>query len=193
MPRAASPTDPPPPPLGPLLWLAALALALSTPALLGGRATPLHVAAAGIGAAVMVLRAVAPGALGRPARALFAVLDLLGNAVSTALLTGVYFAGVVPYALLLRAVGRVAPPDEPWPPEASGWTALDATSRRHRAAGSLLAGLAVRVGGAASLVGFLWRRPSFFLVPLVVIVLLLSAVVFLGSATGLGPLIYTMF
>ncbi len=78
-------------------------------------------------------------------------------------------------------------------PAASGWVALDASSRRHRAAGSLLAGLAVRVGGAASLVGFLWRRPSFFLVPLVVIVLLLSAVVFLGSATGLGPLIYTMF
>jgi hypothetical protein len=49
------------------------------------------------------------------------------------------------------------------------------------------------VGGAAALVGFLWRRPSFFLVPLVLLLLLLSAVVLLGSSAGLGPLIYTLF
>lgn len=192
MPRAASLTEPPPP-LGPLLWLAAIALALSAPPLLRSGPTPLRVAAAGVGAAVLALRIVAPGTLARPARWLFSLLDAVGHGVSTALLTAVYLAAVVPYALVLRAVGRVAPPDEPWPPQGSGWTALDASTRRHRAAGSLLAGLAVRAGGAASLVGFLWRRPSFFLVPLVVIVLLLSAVVFFGSATGLGPLIYTMF
>lgn len=192
MPRAASPTEPPPP-LGPLLWLAVIALTLAASAVLRSGYTPLRVATAGVGAAVLALRIAAPGVLARPARWLFALLDALGHAVSTALLTAVYLVAVVPYALALRAAGLLAPPDEPWPPDASGWTALDASARRNRAAGSLLAGLAVRAGGAASLVGFLWRRPSFFLVPLVVIVLLLSAVVFLGSATGLGPLIYTMF
>lgn len=192
MPRAASPTEPPAP-LGPLLWLAAIALALTAPGLLRGARAPLAVTAAALGATTLALRVLAPRALSRPARGLHRALDVLGGAVSTAALTAAYFALVVPYARLLRALGRVPPPDEPWPPEGSAWTPLDDAPRRHRAAGSRLASLAVRAGGAAALVGFLWRRPSFFLVPLVVLVLLLSAVVFLGSATGLGPLIYTMF
>lgn len=194
MPRTASPTDRvEAAPLGPLSWLAALAVALAAPALLRGGGTPARLAAGALGAAVLLLRLAAPSVLAGPARLLDRVLSALGGAVSTAALTATYLALVVPYALALRALGRVAPPDEPWPPESSGWTAFDAAPRRHRAAGALLAGLAVRAGAAAALVAFLWRRPSFFLVPLVLLILLLSAVALLGSATGLGPLIYTMF
>ncbi len=194
MPRAAPPTDPArAAPLGPLLWLAALAVALAAPPLLRGDRGWLLAAAAVLGASTLLLRLAAPRALAPPARALHRALDAVGGAVSTAALTAAYLALVVPYALALRALGRVAPPDEPWPPEGSGWSPLDAAPRRGRAAGSLLAGLAVRAGGAAALVAFLWRRPSFFLAPLVVLLLLLSGAVFLGSATGLGPLIYTMF
>ena len=190
--RAVSPTEPPPK-LGPLLWLAALALLFSVPSLAQRAGTSGHVLAAAFGAAVVALRALWPRALHPAARRLTSALDRVGTVVSTALLLGIYGALLVPYAWVLRRVGRLPSPDEPWPPEGSGWTALDDLPRHRRAAGSTLAGLAVRAGGAAALVGFLWRRPSFFLVPLVLLLLLLSAVVLLGSSAGLGPLIYTLF
>lgn len=189
--HTASPTEPPS--LGPLVWLAVLALALAGPPLAQGDVTPGRVLAGMTGAAVVALRALSPRALYAPARGLSAALARVGSVVSTALLLGIYAALVVPYAWVLRRLGRLPSPDEPWPPAGSGWTALDDVARHRRAAGSTLAGLAVRAGGAAALVGFLWRRPSFFLVPLVVLLLLLSGVVLLGSSTGLGPLIYTLF
>lgn len=193
--RDASPTDPPrAAPLGALVWLALIALALTAPALARGDRHPLRLVGCSLAAATLLLRALAPRLLAGPARVLERALVAFGDVVSDLALTGVYFVLVLPYARLLRALGRIAPPDEPWPPtEASGWTAVDDGPRRHRAAGSLLAGLAVRAGGAVALVSFLWRRPSFFLVPLVLLVLLLSAFVLLGSTTGLGPLIYTLF
>lgn len=193
--RDASPTDPPrAAPLGALVWLALIALALTAPALARGDRHPLRLVASSLATATLLLRVVAPRLLAGPARALGRALAAFGDVVSDVALTAVYFALVLPYALVLRALGRIAPPDEPWPPpEVSGWSAVDDGPRRRRAAGSLLAGLAVRAGGAAALVSFLWRRPSFFLVPLVLLVLLLSAFVLLGSTTGLGPLIYTLF
>lgn len=195
MPPAASTTETrAPAPLGPLTWLALLAVALTAPSLLRGERAPWRVAAAAVGAAALLLRLVAPRALAGPARALDRGLRALADVVSTAALTAAYLALLVPYARLLRALGRVPSSDEPWPPpETSGWTALDAAPSRHRAAASVLARLVVRAGGAASLVAFLWRRPSYFLVPLVLLALALSAVIAFGSATGLGPLIYTMF
>jgi Family of unknown function (DUF5989) len=187
-----SPTEPPPK-LGPLLWLAALALAFSVPSLAQGAGSRGHVFAAVVGAAVMALRVLWPRALHPAAGRLLTALDRVGTVVSTALLLGIYGALLVPYAWVLRRAGRLTPPDEPWPPVGSGWTALDDLPRHRRAAGSTLASLVVRAGGAAALVGFLWRRPSFFLVPLVLLLLLLSGVVLLGSSAGLGPLIYTLF
>lgn len=193
--RDASPTDrPQSPPLGALVWLSLIALAITTPALARGDHHPLRLVAFSLAAATLLLRAVAPRLLAGPALALARTLAAVGNVVSNAALTALYFSLVLPYALVLRAFGRIAPPDEPWPPpEVSGWSTVDDNPQRRRAAGSLLAGLAVRAGGAAALVSYLWRRPSFFLVPLVLLVLLLSALVLFGSTTGLGPLIYTLF
>ncbi|MFO0627629.1 MAG: DUF5989 family protein [Polyangiales bacterium] len=191
MPHAASPTEPPS--RGPLRWLAVFAVLYAAPSVAQGQHPPGRVAAALVGAAVLAIGMVRPRALDAPARVVNAALDRVGDAVSTTLLLALYAALVLPYAWVLRRVGRLPWPDDPWPPEGSGWTPLTDAPAHHRAAGSRLAGLAVRAGGAAALVGFLWRRPSFFLVPLVVIVLLLSAVVLLGSSTGLGPLVYTLF
>ena len=43
------------------------------------------------------------------------------------------------------------------------------------------------------LFGFLWKRKLWWLIPLVVSLLLIGGLLVLGQATGVGPLIYTLF
>ena len=40
---------------------------------------------------------------------------------------------------------------------------------------------------------FLWKRKLWWLIPLVVSLLLIGGLLILGQATGVGPLIYTLF
>lgn len=46
---------------------------------------------------------------------------------------------------------------------------------------------------AGSLMGFLWRRKLYWLMPLVFILIVFGLLILVGSATGVGPFIYTLF
>jgi Family of unknown function (DUF5989) len=43
------------------------------------------------------------------------------------------------------------------------------------------------------LFSFLWKRKLWWLIPLVVSLLLIGGLLVLGQATGVGPMIYTLF
>jgi hypothetical protein len=40
---------------------------------------------------------------------------------------------------------------------------------------------------------YLWRQKRWWLIPLVVLLVLFGVLIILGSATGVGPFIYTIF
>ena len=40
---------------------------------------------------------------------------------------------------------------------------------------------------------YLWRQKRWWLIPLVVLLVLFGVLIILGSATGIGPFIYTIF
>lgn len=142
------------------------------------------------------VRFVAPDTTARLVAPVLLVLGRVGELVGTLLLTVAYALLVVPYAMVLRVLRVIESPSEPWPPTSeSGWSPLDERAgvvRRGRGV-SLAARLIVQVSDAALLVRFFASRPGWFLLPLVVFVLVLAGVVLFGNATGLGPLIYTLF
>lgn len=48
-------------------------------------------------------------------------------------------------------------------------------------------------GTLAELFVFLWNRRLWWLMPAMVVLVLFALVIVLGSATGIGPFIYTLF
>lgn len=152
---------------------------------------------AAAGGVIVVLRLVAPRSLLPVALPFSRAMDLVGRMIGTALLTVFYVVLVWPYALLLRRLGTVEPPVEPWPPiRESGWTDLDThVPEQARAAlpGGLFARAALRVGDAVALLRFFRSRPSWYLIPLLLILLVLGGLVLAGKALGLGPFVYTLF
>ena len=50
-----------------------------------------------------------------------------------------------------------------------------------------------RFGIAGELLAFLWRRKLWWLAPMVVVLLALGLLIGFGSASGVGPFIYTLF
>ena len=197
--RTASPTEPENrAALGSLTAIAVLG------ALVGGLRSlaptlrgPGSLALFAVGFATLALRLALPRGAVRLARPLHLVVTAVGELMSTVLLSALYFALVWPYAALLRRLGRLAPAREPWPPAAgsSGWEAVStsvAESRRARP-GRLAAGLTVRMGGAVALLRYLRDRPTAYLVPLLLLLIVLGLVALFGNTTGLGPLIYTLF
>jgi len=54
----------------------------------------------------------------------------------------------------------------------------------------MLRGIAGTVG---ELFTFLWRRKSWWLGPVVVLLLILGVLIVLGTAAGIGPFVYTLF
>ncbi len=48
-------------------------------------------------------------------------------------------------------------------------------------------------GTLRELFTYLWKRKLWWLIPFVIVLLLLSALIILGSAAGVGPFIYTIF
>ena len=49
------------------------------------------------------------------------------------------------------------------------------------------------LGIASELIFFLWERKLWWLIPMVTLLLLLGLLIIFGSASGVGPLIYTLF
>ena len=46
---------------------------------------------------------------------------------------------------------------------------------------------------ANELVGLMWRRKMWWMIPIVVVLLLLGLLIGFGTATGVGPFVYTFF
>ena len=46
---------------------------------------------------------------------------------------------------------------------------------------------------AAELLAFLWQRKMWWMIPLVVVLLFFGLIIVVGSASGVGPFIYTLF
>lgn len=53
--------------------------------------------------------------------------------------------------------------------------------------------MANNMGTAGELMGFLWERRAFWLIPVVLVLLVFGLLVIFASSSGLGPLIYTLF
>jgi hypothetical protein len=47
-----------------------------------------------------------------------------------------------------------------------------------------------KIGISKDLITFLWKRKKYWLIPIVILLLLFALIIILGTATGLGPLIY---
>ena len=50
-----------------------------------------------------------------------------------------------------------------------------------------------KLGIAADLITFLWQAKMWWMIPVVSVLLLLGLLIVFGSATGVGPFIYTLF
>lgn len=50
-----------------------------------------------------------------------------------------------------------------------------------------------KLGIASELVVFLWKAKMWWMIPIVIVLLFLGIVIAFGSATGVGPFIYTLF
>lgn len=59
--------------------------------------------------------------------------------------------------------------------------------------GGALRGVRARLGILGELFAFLWAAKMWWLIPMVVALILFALIIVLGSASGGGPLIYTLF
>ena len=50
-----------------------------------------------------------------------------------------------------------------------------------------------KLGIGGELLSFLWQRKLWWMIPLVTILLFFGMIIVVGSATGVGPFIYTIF
>jgi hypothetical protein len=57
----------------------------------------------------------------------------------------------------------------------------------------LLREMGERLSIAKELLGFLWRAKLWWLLPMVFVLLLMGLLIGFGSASGVGPFIYTLF
>jgi hypothetical protein len=49
------------------------------------------------------------------------------------------------------------------------------------------------LGVAGELLGFLWQRKLWWLIPMVAVLLVFGLLLIFASASGIGPFIYTLF
>jgi hypothetical protein len=57
----------------------------------------------------------------------------------------------------------------------------------------MLAGLRMRLGILGELFAFLWAAKMWWLIPMIVALIAFALIIVLGTASGGGPLIYTLF
>ena len=50
-----------------------------------------------------------------------------------------------------------------------------------------------KFGIAGELISFLWQRKMWWMIPFVVVLLFFGLIIVVGSSTGVGPFIYTLF
>ena len=50
-----------------------------------------------------------------------------------------------------------------------------------------------RFGIAGELIAFFWRQKMWWMIPLVSVLLIMGLLIGFGSASGVGPFIYTLF
>ena len=50
-----------------------------------------------------------------------------------------------------------------------------------------------KFGIAGELISFLWHRKMWWMIPFVAVLLFFGLIIVVGSATGVGPFIYTLF
>ena len=53
--------------------------------------------------------------------------------------------------------------------------------------------MASNLGVAGELLGFLWQRKLWWLIPMVALLLVFGLLLIFASASGIGPFIYTLF
>lgn len=66
----------------------------------------------------------------------------------------------------------------------------NASSQRR---GGTLSGLKARLGILGELFAFLWAAKMWWLIPMIIALIAFALLIVLGSASGGGPLIYTLF
>ncbi len=50
-----------------------------------------------------------------------------------------------------------------------------------------------KFGIAGELLSFMWHRKMFWMIPMVAVLLFFGLIIVVGSSTGVGPFIYTLF
>ncbi|MCH8062437.1 MAG: hypothetical protein IH861_08035 [Chloroflexi bacterium] len=58
---------------------------------------------------------------------------------------------------------------------------------------SMLREIGDKFGIAGELLAFLWSRKMWWAIPMVAVMLFFGLIIVVGSATGVGPFIYTLF
>ena len=56
-----------------------------------------------------------------------------------------------------------------------------------------LRNIATGMGTVGELIGFLWHRKLWWLIPVIVTLLVVAGLLLVGQATGVAPFIYTLF
>ena len=57
----------------------------------------------------------------------------------------------------------------------------------------VLRDIGLRFETAGELLAFLWHRKMWWMIPLVAVLLFFGLIIVVGSSTGVGPFIYTLF
>ena len=57
----------------------------------------------------------------------------------------------------------------------------------------MLKSIGMKFGIAGELIVFLWRLKMWWMIPLVLVLLFFGLLIVVGTSTGVGPFIYTLF
>ena len=53
--------------------------------------------------------------------------------------------------------------------------------------------MSTRMGTAGELIGYLWQMKMWWAIPMVMVLLVVGLLIGFGTASGIGPFIYTLF
>lgn len=58
---------------------------------------------------------------------------------------------------------------------------------------SVVTDITGKLGIAGELLAFLWQQKLWWMIPMVAVLLVFGIVIVVGSSTGVGPFVYTLF